>query len=133
VTSTGRGTAGHEVTFHQTVSGPTLDADGNQIGHTYLEYWGSTAGAEGSVNMWLIIDTAAGRCFYKATGSLTASTLDEEGIYSYTFSAGYYLESGPPTFADGSPMLHDGTVDITVRYWSDKTSLFAASVALQES
>jgi hypothetical protein len=30
-------------------------------------------------------------------------------------------------------MPHDGTVDITVRYWSDKTSLYAATVSLHEN
>ena len=30
-------------------------------------------------------------------------------------------------------MPHDGTVDISVRYWSDGTTLFDASVSLDES
>jgi hypothetical protein len=135
VTSSGSGTAGHDFTFQQTVSGPTLGPDGGEIGRTYLEYWGRSTGVDGNVSMWLIVDTDAGRYFYKASGSLAASTLDEEGVYSYTFSAGYYLESAPLTDQDApiAPMLHDGTVDITVRYWSDKTSLFSATVSLHES
>ena len=82
--------------------------------------------------MWLIIDGAEGRYFYKASGSLTASTLDDAGVYSYAFSANFYLASGPLS-SPTTPMLHDGTVDITVSYWSDKTTLFAAVVSLPDS
>ena len=105
---------------------------GTSVGPIYLEYWGNAIGTNGSVNMWLMIDTPAGRFSYKASGVLAASVMDEQGVFTYSYTAVYHLDSGPLSELEG-PMPHDGQVDITVRYWADQTSLYAASVALHEN
>jgi RNA polymerase sigma-70 factor (ECF subfamily) len=136
VSSTAIGRAGHNLSFSQTVAGPTVKTGGEPSSHLYVEYFGSAEGRSGNVTLWIILDTEQGRFRYQASGSLTDLVETDEGLVEYTFTGAYYpvewpaAEDGSGILAEGAP--HDGTFRLELRFWSDGTSLYEAGLALQE-
>jgi hypothetical protein len=131
------GRAGQELVFSQVAAAPRLDADGNQIGRVYLEYWGAAKGPTGSVDVWLFIDTPAGRYRFDGRGNLAATAGLAEGGFTYVFSGSYSLAEQPPRPGDGVvpevPALHDGTFHLELGFWADGKSLYSASLDLIEA
>jgi RNA polymerase sigma factor (sigma-70 family) len=131
------GRAGQELIFSQVAAAPRFDADGSQIGAVYLEYWGDAKGASGSVDVWLFIDTPAGRYRFDGRGNLAAVAGLAEGGFTYVFSGTYALAEQPPPPGDGAlpelPALHDGTFQLELGFWADGKSLYSASLDLLEA
>jgi RNA polymerase sigma-70 factor (ECF subfamily) len=131
------GRAGQELVFSQVAAAPRYDADGNQIGRVYLEYWGGAKGPTGSVDLWLFIDTPAGRYRFDGRGDLAAAAALAEGGFTYVFSGSYSLAEQPPPPGDGVvgevPALHDGTFHLELGFWADGKSLYSASLDLIEA
>jgi hypothetical protein len=129
------GRAGQELLFSQGAAALRHDADGNQIGRVYLEYWGAAKGAFGSVDLWLFIDTPGGRFRFDGTGILAAAAGPAEGGFTYVFSGTYSLVEQPPLPGDGvvpELPLHDGTFQLELGFWADGKSLYSASLDLIE-
>jgi RNA polymerase sigma-70 factor (ECF subfamily) len=136
VSSRVTGSAGRQLIFSQAVAAPRLDVDGVEHGHVYLEYWGSAEGADGSISIWLFIDTPTGRYRFDGEGTLVSTVLDADGVTTYVFSGVYFLAEQPDAVGDASeelPPLRDGTFEIELRFWADARSLYEASVGLTET
>ncbi len=136
VSSTVVGKAGHNVSFSETVAGPTVSAGGEATGRLYVEYFGSTEGHSGNVTLWIILDTDQGRFRYQASGSLTDLVDTDEGGVGYTFAGGYFPVEWPVA-GDGTAVAdehvpHSGTFQLDLRFWSDGTSLYQAGLAFRE-
>ncbi|HWO69611.1 MAG TPA: sigma-70 family RNA polymerase sigma factor [Actinomycetota bacterium] len=126
------GKAGEEVVFSQTVAGPLLGQDGSEAGGLYVEYWGSAQGTSGSVSLWIFLDTPAGRYRYDASGNLAAVTVDADGRVEYTFSGTYSLTDGP-VLEEPEVVPHDGSIELRLRFWLDRSSLYHVRLALLET
>jgi len=132
------GTAGHDLTFSQTVVGPMVTAEGDVSGRLYVEYFGGAQGSSGSVTLWIILDTQEGRYRYEATGNLASLTEAESGAVDYLFTGDYYLVEWPApddgsAAADPAPTLHDGTLQLALGIWGNGTTLYEVGISFQES
>ncbi len=130
------GSAGHKLTFSETVSGPTVTTKGDPPGRLYVEYFGSAEGSSGSVTLWIILDTREGRFRYEAAGSLTSMQETEDKVVDYTFTGSYYPVEWPVA-DDGSALVtgapHNGSFQLDLRFWEDGTSLYKVGLALHEA
>ncbi len=130
VSSSVSGTAGRQILFSQVAAGTAMDGKGSLGQRLYVEYWGSADGTKGSVNLWVFLDTDQGRYRYEASGTLASMIRDADGGFVYSFSGNYHLVDGPES---EETVPHDGTLSVTLRFWSDGTSLYGAGLSLQEA
>jgi hypothetical protein len=89
---------GKALRFSQTVTG-SLDGPKDTVTGIYLEYWGS--GKAGNAEVWLFLDTPAGRYEYRAIASLASVTPAQDG-----------------SVAEAS-MPHDGSITLELSFWAD--------------
>jgi RNA polymerase sigma-70 factor (ECF subfamily) len=130
VTSKVEGTAERSLVFSQTATADLVDPKRGSI-HVYIEYWGSADGDGGSADFWLFVDTAAGRYEYRASAGLTTVTLAEDGSAVYGFTGSYTLTSAPAAAEEDMP--HDGSIALSLAFWSDGTSLYESDLRLAEA
>jgi RNA polymerase sigma factor (sigma-70 family) len=130
------GTAGKDIVFMQVASGPTFDIDGEQYGRLYVEYFGEAEGARSWLEIWLMVDTPVGRYEYRANGGVASVVEAEDGSTTYVLTAPYHLTKAP-VIADGTSepdaALHDGLATLTLKFWSDRSSLYASILSLDEA
>jgi RNA polymerase sigma-70 factor (ECF subfamily) len=127
------GTVGRSFLFSQATSGSYTDGDGNAQA-LYMEYWGSAADTAGTASAWLFVDTADGRYRYDGNLSLTATTLGDDGTWTYVFSGNYQLAVGPDLPPESDLVMpQQGTLTLALRIWSDETSLYDVSISLAEA
>jgi hypothetical protein len=124
------GKAGKPVRFSQTVTG-SLDGPKGTVTRIYLEYWGSAVGKTGNAEIWLFLDTPAGRYEYLATASLTSVTPGDDGSDVYGFTGRYELTTAPA--AAEASMPHDGSITLDLSFWADGESLYRTGMELVES
>jgi RNA polymerase sigma-70 factor, ECF subfamily len=131
------GTAEDKVAFSAEVSGPAVTSK-NPEGRLSVGFSGAAQGASGKVTLWIILDTSEGRFVYQAPGRLSHVTEAEGSPVDYTFTGNYY-PVGWPAGGDGSPLAvtgdvpHDGSFQLDLHFWGDRTSLYEVGLALQES
>ena len=82
---------GKALRFSQTVTG-SLDGPKDTVTDIYLEYWGS--GKAGNAEVWLFLDTPAGRYEYRAIASLASVTPAQDGSAVYVFTGWYDSDHG---------------------------------------
>lgn len=117
--------------FGQTLQGPVIGPKGRELGSVYVDFGGSLTDTQGSLSsLWLWVTTPEGQYRYAAGGTLASVERATDGSTTYVFTGGYSLSSVPSTLATTVP--HDGTIAITLRFWSDGT-LYATSVSMTES
>jgi hypothetical protein len=135
ISSRVEGSAGHNLVLSQAVGGPLLDEQGEASGRLYVEYFGTTKEATGSLGFWIFLDTDAGRYRYDASAALTGLIPEDDGSTTYVFSGNYLLVESPPSDEDAAEVLvpHDGTVGLTLRFWADGRSIYRTELALEES
>ena len=119
---------GKALRFSQTVTG-SLDGPKDTVTDIYLEYWGS--GKAGNAEVWLFLDTPAGRYEYRAIASLASVTPAQDGSVVYVFT-GWYEQTTAPAVAEAS-MPHDGSITLELAFWADGESLYRTGMELVES
>jgi hypothetical protein len=119
---------GKALRFSQTVTG-SLDGPKDTVTGIYLEYWGS--GKAGNAEVWLFLDTPAGRYEYRAIASLASVTPAQDGSVVYVFT-GWYEQTTAPAVAEAS-MPHDGSITLELSFWADGESLYRTGMQLVES
>jgi RNA polymerase sigma-70 factor, ECF subfamily len=124
-----QGTVGKAVRYSQTVTG-SLVGPKRELTRINLEYWGSAKGNAGNAELRLFLDAPAGSYEYRASASLASVTLAEDGSAVYSFTGSYTLTTGP--VASAAIMPHDGSIRLTLSFWSDG-SLFASDLELVEA
>ena len=122
------GKVGKAFRYSQTVTG-SLVGSKRELTRINLEYWGSAKGKAGNAELKLYLDEPAGRYEYRASASLASVTLAEDGSAVYEFRGTYALTSSP---AAEAIMPHDGSIRLTLSFWSDG-SLYASSLELVEA
>ena len=93
----------------------SLDGPKDTVTDIYLEYWGS--GKAGNAEVWLFLDTPAGRYEYRAIASLASVTPAQDGSVVYVFT-GWYEQTTAPAVAEAS-MPHDGSITLELAFWAD--------------
>jgi RNA polymerase sigma factor (sigma-70 family) len=129
VSSTGRGKVGKTVRYSQIVTG-SMGWRNRTVTGVYVEYSGWAKGKTGNAELWFFLDTPTGTYEYRAKSSLASVTLAEDGSAVYEFT-GWYELSTAPAVAEAI-MPHDGTLTLTLDFWSDG-SLYASGLELVES
>jgi hypothetical protein len=119
---------GKALRFSETVTG-SLDGPKDTVTGIYLEYWGS--GKAGNAEVWLFLDTPAGRYEYRAIASLASVTPAQDGSVVYVFT-GWYEQTTAPAAAEAS-MPHDGSITLDLSFWADGESLYRTGMELVES
>jgi len=131
------GSVDRYLTFSETLAGPRLAQDGTDLGSIYLEYWGWSQSTRGQVNLRLYVDGPDGpsdRYVYETVGSLQSGVQAPDGTVSLVFGGSYAVTSSPTSAEQGPESVpHDGTFQLTLRFWQDGTTLFQSSIALIES
>jgi hypothetical protein len=123
------GTVGRDFLFSQATSGSYTDGGGNAQA-LYIEYWGSAADTAGTASAWIFVDTGDGRYRYDGSLSLTATTLGDDGTWTYVFTGTFNLADAPES---DLVMPNGGTASLVLHFWSDKTSLYEASLSLVDA
>ena len=130
VNSTVQGKVGKAVRYSQTVTG-SLGGPKHVVTRIYLEYWGSAEGQAGNAEFWLFLDRPEGRYEYRASAGLTSVAEPEDGTAAYSFTGSYGLTTAPAAAEAGMP--HDGSITLTLDFWSDGASLYASGLELVEA
>jgi hypothetical protein len=119
--------------FSQATTGSFTDGAGAEDG-LYVEYWGWAGGDTGTASTWIFVDTTAGRYQYDGSLALSAATLADDGTWTYIFTGNYRLTTAPELPPESDLVMpQNGIVTLTLRFWSDQTSLYDASLALDEA
>ena len=127
------GEVGRNFVFSQATSGSFTDHSGTEDG-LYVEYWGSAGGDSGTASTWIFVDTSDGRYRYDGSLTLSAATLADDGTWTYIFTGAYQLTAGPELPPESDRVMpQQGTVTLAIRFWSDQTSLYDASLSLTEA
>lgn len=129
VNSTVQGKVGKTFRYSQTVTG-SLVGSKRELTRINLEYWGSAKGKAGNAELKLLLDAPAGRYEYRASASLESVNLAEDGSAVYSFTGSYALTRAP--VASDAIMPHDGSIRLTLSFWSDG-SLYASDLELVEA
>jgi len=130
VNSTVQGKVGKAVHYSQTVTG-SLVGPKRALTRIDLEYWGSVQGQGGDAELRLFLDAPAGSYEYRASASLESVNLAQDGSTVYRFTGSYALTRAAPVAA-GAIMPHDGSITLTIDFWSDG-SLYASGLELVEA
>ena len=136
VSSRVEGPAGRSLLFSEAAQAALTAPDPGDAGRIYVEYWGTAEGAAGETSLWIIVEGPAGSYRYDATGGLRYAVEDSDGGWSYAFSGAYWLADFPPAQGDGTlaiPPLHDGSFELVLRFWADRSSLYSVDLALTEA
>jgi len=112
----------------QVAQGTALDVTGRPTWNLFLEYWGSASGTSGQLQYDFKLGAKQGWYSYAGVATLISSGPTEDGGYTYTFTGGYQLTDGA---GDPGMPVH-GSLQVTLRFWADGTSLYATDVALYE-
>jgi RNA polymerase sigma-70 factor (ECF subfamily) len=129
-----QGKMGNTVRYSQTVTG-SLVGSKRALTRINLEYWGSVQGTAGNVELRLFLDSPAGRYEYRASASVISVNIAPDGSAIYRFRGSYMLTKAP--VAAEAIMPHDGSITLTLGFWSNETSdeisLFANALELVEA
>lgn len=123
------GTAGKSLSITQVAQGSALDSQGNPAWKAYIQYWGSTDGAAGSLNYEFRLEGAKGWNQYSGGAALGSMEKTADGGYVYTYEGSYHLDQ--PTGDANVPQA--GTMQVQFRIWPDGTSLYATDITLYEA
>jgi hypothetical protein len=123
-----QGNVGKPIRYSQTVTG-SLVGSKRELTRINLEYWGSAKDKAGNAELRLFLDAPAGSYEYRASASLESVNLAEDGSAVYEFRGTYTLTSSP---AAAAIMPHDGSIRLTLSFWSDG-SLYASDLELVEA
>lgn len=127
------GEVGRNFVFSQATSGSFTDLSGTED-DLYVEYWGSAGGDSGTASTWIFVDTSDGRYRYDGSLTLSAATLSDDGTWTYIFTGAYQLTVGPELPPESDRVMpQQGTVTLAIRFWSDQTTLYDASLSLAEA
>jgi hypothetical protein len=129
VNSTVQGKVGKAVHYSQTVTG-SLVGPKRALTRIDLEYWGSVQGKAGDAELRLSLDAPTGSYEYRASASLESVNLAQDGSTVYRFTGSYALTTAP--VAAGAIMPHEGSITLTIDFWSD-SSLYASALELVEA
>jgi hypothetical protein len=125
---------GKAVRYSQTVTG-SLVGSKRELTRINLEYWGSAQGKAGDAEVRLFLDAPAGRYEYRASASLESVNIAQDGSAVYRFRGSYALTTAP--VAAEAIMPHDGSITLTLAFWSDETTdeitLYASGLELVEA
>ena len=128
VSSNVTGTAGEDVSISQVAQGTATNVAGHPTLNLFLEYWGSASGTTGQLQYDFKLGGQQGWFSYAGVATLSSSGPTDDGGYSYTFTGGYQLTDG----AGDAGMPIGGSLQVTLRFWADGTSLYSTDVALYE-
>jgi len=130
------GRAGADILFSQTASGPLVAGKRREVGHLYVEYWGSAEGPQGSSTFWIFLDTPDGRYRYDASASLESTSPGPDETSTYTFRGAYELVDWPGSAQGVEPspdVPNEGAITLALGFWSDETTLYRVELGLAET
>ena len=125
-----QGKPGKSVRFSQTVTG-SLDGPGAST-RVYVEYfgwWGEGKG--GNAEIWLFLDTPAGRYEYRARVAIASVTPAQNGGAVYGFTGAYALTTAPVAAEAGMPLTGSITLDLSLS--ADGGTIYRTGMQLVES